>query len=349
MKKALIISLNFRAAHVSHLVASYQQLKELGYEPYCYVHPDFIRFLPLNINFITTLKNIKEIDLSIFWFPSVKNIREMINLKLTKKSKIIYVYHEPFENFSAYLNSGNSLFWTIKFYIKYLVGLSFLPLVNSIILPSKKAILLYKKRFCSIINPNFHYLPLMYSDESNNKILNKPRKFISYIGGISKDHAFPEFIDFIYNAYINNMLRGFKFLIASWRKVEKDERIEEMEKANILEIFDGKPMTDDEINDHYASSILVWNAYNRSTQSGVLAKAFMFGTPAIISRKNISEFIEDGKEVIAVENNKDFAAILEAVESIIHNFEYFSNNARKCFENNFFYKVHNTQMSNIIN
>ena len=34
MSKALVISLNFHPGHVSHMVASYRQLEELGYEKY---------------------------------------------------------------------------------------------------------------------------------------------------------------------------------------------------------------------------------------------------------------------------------------------------------------------------
>ncbi len=108
-------------------------------------------------------------------------------------------------------------------------------------------------------------------------------------------------------------------------------------------------MSNDEINIYYASSYLVWNAYNRSTQSGVLAKSFMFGTPGLVMRHNLSEFVENGREVKAVNSNADFTELDAAINDVLSNFDRYSTNARCNYERNYDYKNHNAEMQDIIN
>lgn len=171
MRTALIVSLNFRAAHVSHLLASYYQMADLGFTPVLLVAPEFADYLPENIKFITSLgdPNLpRDIAVAIFWFPCLKNIPAMLRLRLKNKTRIIYVFHEPIEKFSTYLASGNSRWWTIKFFAKYYVGLSFLTLSDKVLLPSKKAVSLYENGISKIANRNYGYLPLLYSDELIN-------------------------------------------------------------------------------------------------------------------------------------------------------------------------------------
>ncbi|RJU31226.1 hypothetical protein DXA05_07495 [Bacteroides sp. AM54-2NS] len=73
--RALIISLNFNPGHVSHMVASYKQCEELGYESVYYVNPAFIPFLPKDSRAVSATdgKRLKT-DLAIFLFPSQKNL-----------------------------------------------------------------------------------------------------------------------------------------------------------------------------------------------------------------------------------------------------------------------------------
>ena len=61
--RALIISLNFNPGHVSHMVASYKQCEELGYESVYYVNPAFIPFLPKDSRAVSATdgKRLKEI------------------------------------------------------------------------------------------------------------------------------------------------------------------------------------------------------------------------------------------------------------------------------------------------
>ncbi len=347
MSTCLIVSLKFRAAHVSHLIASYKQMNDIGYEPILFIHKDFIPFLPQETKYITDLASMTKVDLAIFWFPSLDNIKAMLSLKIRFKTKILYVFHEPIENFSTYLKSGNSRWWTVKFFAKYYVGLLFLTLADKVLLPSEKAIRLYEKGFSKYANRNYNYLPLLYSDERTGNV-EIPRTYFSYIGSINHDHAYEKYVDYIYYLFQNNKFPTLIFLIASWRVVPSDKRIDEMISKGRLHIVSGKPMTNEEINTYYAESILIWNAYNRSTQSGVLAKSFMFGTPGLVMQHNLSEFVKDGREVKAIKSNTDFEEMNLAVEDIIRNIDVYSHNARSNYERNYDYSVHNFSIQSII-
>lgn len=131
----------------------------------------------------------------------------------------------------------------------------------------------------------------------------------------------------------NRTIVRLAFLIATKSEFEVPK---ELLRSSRVVIRKGKPMSNDEINEYYASTYVVWNAYARTTQSGVLAKAFMFGTPAIVLRKNSNEFMRDGIEVVAIEDNTDNSQIVRAIQQIRNNFEIYSRNCRMQFQRLFF-------------
>ncbi|MBD5312937.1 MAG: glycosyltransferase [Bacteroides sp.] len=346
-KTVVIISLNYRVAHVAHLVASYYQMEELGYKSILCINPKLIPFIPKGLNYVTSIRNLKSVDVALFWFPAFSNIKLMLQLKIRFHSRIIYVFHEPLEKFNTYRNLGLSKMEILKIYLKYIYSLLFLIISDSIILPSKKALNIYKDSFGYKVNRNISYIPLLFNDESFS--IPPKREFISYIGTIARDHAFNEFINFILSISENNHLKyKLKFLIATRNLVPRTPDLDKLIQKGILKIIEGKPLTDYEINLYYAKSYVVWNAYNRTTQSGVLAKASMFGTPAIVKKDNLSEFSIDGYNVKAVSSNTDIDELFRAVNEVIANIDIYSKNSRQMFESTFYYRVHNDQITSII-
>lgn len=140
-------------------------------------------------------------------------------------------------------------------------------------------------------------------------------------------------------------MEGVNFLIGTKSDFEVPEVLE---KSSRVSIHKGQPMTDEEIDAYYSSTMVVWNAYARTTQSGVLAKSFMFGTPALVMRHNLNEFTHDGDNVVAIDENTNFEEIEAAVANIRDHFESFSAGCRKEFEMSFYYKVYNEQFKRII-
>ena len=344
MKTILIAALNFRVQQLPHLLANYNLCKELGMRPILLINKRCVDFVKgYEVEYITELKSDISYHYAIFWFPAIKNILLFFKLKIKNNTKLLYVFHEPFESFKTYLNSGNTFKWTFFFFLKYLVNLFIIIWPNVIILPSQKAIYNYKKSLAIFFNKNFVYMPLLYDDFY--KVTDKKKRiYISYIGNVCKDHAFDEYVDYIWWLYKNDLRKSYyKFLIATRKVLPNDERIKKLKDLGLLDVKEGTFMTD-----YYSHSLVVWNAYNRSTQSGVLANAFMNATPAIIMKRNLSEFVKDGDNVKVIEDNKDPVIINSAIEDIIMNFEHYSDCARLSFIQNFYYKSQLSLFSEII-
>jgi len=344
MRIALVISLNFHPGHVSHMVASYKQCEELGFKSIYCVTDGFVDYLPSNSQICVYGKDdIPKVTLALFVFPSQKNLLLIRKLK-QQQSKIIYIFHEPLAPIKEYRKAGFSYKYLAKLWIINQISSKTVKWSDAICLPSKKAEELYHANPL-YKNKNVHYLPLLYDDERTTQIINIPRQYFGYIGTVAADHSFKEYLQFVEWAIMENRLPKLKFLIATKSDFKIPRALAESSRVVIQK---GKPLSDKEINEFYASTFVVWNAYARTTQSGVLAKSFMFGTPAIVLRKNLSEFTIDGQEVIAIDDNTSFCEIEEAVTSILDNFSYHSTAARKNFEKKFFYRQYNDIFKRIL-
>lgn len=347
MKKALIVSLKFNPGHASHMIASYKQCEELGFESTYYIAPEFKDFLPENDRMIVYgEENPKDIDLAIFLFPSQKVLPTIWKLRRNHKCKVLYVFHEPVISFDEYSEAGYTKIQVIMEQLKDLVGCWIVRSADAVLLPSKKAYKNFEvcKRYK---NKNYHYVPLLFDDENDGNI-DVERKYFSYIGTIASDHSYEEYIKFMLWAINNNEMPEVKFMIATKSSVERTSEIEAAISTGRLTIIDGKPMSNEEINTHYSESYIIWNAYERMMQSGVLPKAFMFGTPALVLKKNESEFVKDGEGVVAINDNQSFEEIRSAVSKVVESFDIYSKRCRELFFRDFFYRTHNELFKNII-
>ena len=342
MKTALVISLNFHPGHVSHMVASYKQFEEIGYRAIYYVNPEFRNYLPHESEIVDSNIEIPKCDVAVFLFPSIHNLRMIKKLK-KHGAKILYIFHEPLAPLKHYRQSGFSYKYLAKLWIIDHVSALTVKWSDIILLPSKKAEEYYHANSL-YQNKNVYYLPLMYDDEAQN-MMNIPKKYISYIGTVAADHSFNEFLDFVNIALANDWYKDKMFLIATKSEFDIPKTLKSSPR---LVVQKGRPLSDAEINEAYAASEVVWNAYKRTTQSGVLAKSYMFGTPAIVLRQNLNEFMQPGKTVSVVDDNTDIYQIKSAIDTIIKNQQYFTLNCRKFFLNTFYYKNYNSFLLSII-
>lgn len=342
--KALIISLNFHPGHVSHMVASYKQCEELGYESIYYVDPKFTNFLPKDSRIVSaTAGERPKADLAIFLFPSQKNLSLIWKIK-REGTKVVYIFHEPLAPMKVYREAGFSWKYLAKLWVIDHVSALTVKWSDVILVPSRKAVKYYEENNL-YTNQNCHYLPLMYADEREERHTFMPRMYFSYIGTVAADHSFDEYLRFVEWAVTNQKLEGVDFLVGTKSEFEVPEALKNSKRVTIHK---GKPMTDEEINAYYSSTIAVWNAYARTTQSGVLAKSFMFGTPALVMRQNLNEFTHDGENVVAIDDNTSFKQIEAAVIKIHDNFDAFSAGCRKEFKKSFYYRVYNEQLKDIL-
>jgi hypothetical protein len=346
--RAYIVSLNFNPGHVSHLMASYRQCQELGYDAWLYIDKEFTGFVPQGSQYIVYGES-KPVHcgIAIFVFPSQRNLKEILWLKSKGCRRVVYIFHEPLDKYSIYRNAGFSRMKMLKLRVINAVNALTVKWSDVILLPSQKAVTYYEANHL-YKNVNYHYMPLLYDDEWNDTYKGVERRYFSYIGHVASDHSFQEFVDFVTQAIQSGDLKDVRFLIATRSKVEQDGNMARLLNSGRFELVEGKPLTDEQINHYYASSIAVWNAYTRTTQSGVLAKAFMFGTPAIVLKKNLSEFVEDGQEVVAINSNTEYDSIRHAIEMILNNFSSYSAACRKRFLHTFFYRNFCSQMKSIL-
>ena len=340
--QALIVSLNFHPGHVSHLVASYKQCREIGYNPVFYVHQEFRNFLPPELNIIDSTLSPPDCSLAVFPFPSLHNLRLIHKLKKFG-AKIVYIFHEPLAPLRHYRKAGFSYGYMAKLWIIDHVSALTVKWSDVIILPSNKAVGYYVNNPL-YVNKNAYYLPLMFDDECAENAVHE-RMYISYIGTVAADHSFKEFLLYVQTALKEDWHDGKQFLIATKSDFDIPEALRNSAR---VEIHKGRPMTDAEINKAYASSAVIWNAYIRTTQSGVLAKSYMFGTPAIVLRQNLNEFMEEDNTVVAIEKNTDVQQIKTAIDTILQNQQHFTARCRNFFLRTFYYRNFNKEFRNII-
>jgi glycosyltransferase involved in cell wall biosynthesis len=332
------------------MIANYKLLAEAGYNVRFRWNAQFDALSSHSVPGATniSLLSIERDGLFVVWFPSLKALLDMIALRFGKRGKIIYVYHEPFESLWAYLAAGFGWKKTARIVAVSLVNQLLVACSHKIVLPSKKAFDAFTKSANG--KKTCIYLPLMFDDETSPKTQGMRRQYISYIGTIAADHAFDEFTKFLRHALENGLFPDHSFLIAT-RSPSPDELLVGLEgyvKCGRLVLSCGRPMSNDEINAWYAQSVVVWNAYRRSMQSGVLPKAYMFGTPVITSAANRSEFFADGENGVEISNAYAAEELRLAISTIISGFDRYSAACRRKFLDCFYYRSSATEFLNFV-
>jgi hypothetical protein len=343
-KTVLIVSLNFNPGHFSHLAACYRLCEELGARPLMYVDAGFDAMDPegrfRKVHGRDEIAALGGAEAAVFWFPSLRNYPDSAWLKRKYRTRILYVFHEPYDSFGSYRRAGFSLAQTIRIGLIALAMLPAIRIADSVALPSKTTLALYEKRYARL-NGAFDYLPLLFDDESGNSPPGAAEKnCFSYIGTVAKDHAFDKYVAFVKACVEGRWLPGLSFRVATKSVVPERERavLDSLRDSGRVSVVEGRPMTNEEINRHFSDSVVVWNAYDRSNQSGVLPKAYMFGAAVIVLSRNASEFIENHRTGVLVEDNGDADQIRKAVEEILARREGFLADCRGKFMETFYYR-----------
>ena len=178
-------------------------------------------------------------------------------------------------------------------------------------------------------------------------MVSQKRNF-SYVGNIGHVHGFDQYVDVMRESFLRRS--GIRFLIASRSPlpgfVLKDKTIGS--NLDRITFLCGRTLQNREINDCYAKSFCVWNLYRRSTQSGVLPKAFMFGTPVLASRiGSFPEFIRDGfNGKFACADDRE--GVLTILKGIRERTGEYASNCRSSFIEKFFYRSRLEQLRQLL-
>jgi len=348
--KILISSLKFSPGHLSHIIGYAKLFKEIGYEVTLWLHESYKKMMPEENFQVMWYPDFfpKNIDMLFLYNPSIVN--RVVCKKLKQSgAKIIYLYHEPRRSFEQYLKEGLKRAEALKVSAVHYYLAKVLKYTDLVIVPSNYALKLYSKNDKKY-NGNVVMIPLLFDDELTGG-LNIPKKeYFSYIGHAVKVHTFDKYIELVKWIYTSGS--NMKFEIATrtdiGKTINNDEAIQKMISTGILKLSYGKPLTNMEINEAYERSFCVWNVYRVSTQSGVLPKAFMFGTPVVASSVgSFPEFVRNGENGYLV-NDYDFENIYQRLLLIRENISTMSMNCRNTFENTFYWKAQITKMKEVL-
>lgn len=350
--KAILISKRFNPGHISHIEANANLLESNGYDVRFGIHEDFLSFPDCSMKgresgFFSGLI-LQKNDLFIVWFPSVSVVFNLLLVRLFTRATTVYVYHEPYTSFSSYRLAGFSWLKTLRVTAISIVSRIICALSDKIILPSAHAFDAIPK---AKEEPHrYAKINLMFADETGPQTQGLAREFVSYIGTIAEDHAFEDFVRLIQACTAEQALLPLKFLIATRSQVPERHRavIDQCVSSGRLVLQAGSPMTNGQINRFYAQSLVVWNAYRRSMQSGVLPKAYMFGTPVLVSSSNQSEYFRDGVHGVLISDRCTMQEFQQAIARLQTEWPVMSQNCRNYYLNNFDYRALSSTFMNFV-
>lgn len=342
--RIVIASLHFGAGHTAHLQAYADLAKICGYDVALYLHKGYLNlFDNINSEVLLTEDELKAYKPDVIWIYNIG----MEDIKLIKTgkmlaSKIVYVLHEPYAGMAELLKEGNLI---LRQAIASLINAYICARSDCVILSSecaKENCMTYMKGTYS----KSKMFPLIFSDQYVEKF---DRKYFSMIGGYCEAHGSNEYLQFVKSSFKKN---DISFQIVTRSEISDklaDPVLKEMIARGRLIVRQGRPLKEEEMNEAYKKSICTWNAYKRSTQSGVLAHSFMQGTPVIATHLgSFDEYIVDGKNGTFVDDSK-YDSIYSAYKRIESNEDDMVQNCRKMFLDRFYYKNQKEKFLEILN
>lgn len=342
MKKVFVFSNKFSPAHFSHLVAFYKSFKELNYNCVLVIDKEYKKFLDsyndiIDYKFNSELTEADKADVIIIYNISTID-NKYINLVKKENGKVFVIIHEPWngakKTIRNYLARREPLKETIKSFARKHYLNKMLKNKARVIVCSNNALNVHSK-YCKK-NINANVFPLIFEDENKSKININDKKYFSFIGSATPAHGFNEYIQFAKN----NQNEDILFQIATSSHIKDylmDEDIQNMIKNNKLVVKEGKYMSNEEINEAYMNSIATWMVYKRSTQSGVICKSWMFGTPVICSLVGSFDEYVDGENGVILETTSN-QEILKQYFEIKSKLTVMSESSRNSFDKYFNYK-----------
>ena len=335
--RILLVSLKFNTGHLSSIVG-WKRLADLaGHETVLYLDKRYEDFL--NIPGVCcvydekSLHEIGKIDVVVIINLSAKDWAFLKRIKKTDKAKVIFIHHEPWRGWTETIKDSMQTEFVSAFLrriAKRFFGAKVLKYSDIVVCPSNTCAQIYKN-YEFRINKNYIVFPLIYPDEMIG-VERHEKKYFSFIATADGYKAFSKFVDFV--KYASKRDGSIKFQIATKTNITSyiDDELLDLQNKGRLIIQHGRDLTVDEINAAYDSSSCTWLAYRSSTQSGVIFKTFMAGSPCVASNVGIFGEQVDGHNGILLNDPEDLQEIYDAYMKIKADFQHFSVAARKSFE-----------------
>lgn len=174
------------------------------------------------------------------------------------------------------------------------------------------------------------------------------RKYFSSIGAYATAHGTKYFFDFIKDSSDRNNILFQVVTRSNITEQLKDPILQKMMKSGRLIVKQGRPLTEQEMNEAYRKSICTWDGYIRSTQSGALANSFMQGTPVMVTHLgSFDEYVQDGKKGVFIDDYS-YDSIFNAFQRIKGDMDEMVENARNTFLTHFYYRNQEEKFKEIV-
>lgn len=356
IKNAYVVSLHFSPAHASHMHALAKLLAELGFEVTFVLHEAYLSFTDfasvgpaISADKYSPGTSSCEPDIAIFCNAAIGNHSVAAQMR-ERGTTVFYIFHEP-DSVLNHLSEG----WrdVVKLIGARYCSIAMLRACSGVIVPSDCARKLYQRYFHKY-NSNVHTMSLLLDDEVTASRVDGSRankRYFSFIGNAVKAHDFDSFVAFTKRAIRTGSTVPFAIATRSDLSylLSKDEELSQYANEKRIRIQHGRILSNDEINDYYLNSFCVWNIYKCCTQSGVLPRALMAGTPVIANKiGSFPEYIRPGANGEFVDSASDYDGILEAAESIRRNIPTYADECRRTFMETFFYGANRETLAAII-
>lgn len=339
--RVVILSLRFNPGFLSFLKGYARAIQALGGEATFLLDEGYRGFPQLeDVAPILGAEALRERNWThaIFLNPSIEN-RAAAEILRERKAKILYVLHEPWQISLNYLRV-EGLVSTLRGIMAHGATVPVLKLSDTVLIPSQYGLKVYE-RTDARFNPHATCMPLIIDDEAPPDVAEamERKRYFGFIGALNRSHGFDQYVGFMRRMLAEE--KDLHFLVASRQPfpaaIGKERVIRE--NADRVEIRCGKPLSDEEIDLCYANCFCIWNLYRRSTQSGVLPKAFMFGTPVVASRVgSFPEYVVDGVNGRFADPG-DANGIRSVIAEIRSNLAQYAVNCRWSFRNTFYYEA----------
>lgn len=349
--RTLLISLRSNPAHIQLLIAYAKVIQALGLEAGFMLDPGYSRFSELR-NAAPVLESGRaylssDWDCAVFMNPALKNLETARELK-KRGTRILYIFHEPWQMTLKYVKD-EGLRATWKAMLAHRSTVPVLRSADHIILQSSYGLRVYQASDISY-NRNASYIPLLYDDDLREDLssLIQKKRYFSFIGNPCRAHGFDQFLDVARLSFQRNL--DIQFLIASGHSLPKGCLADSIFRRNShrIDVRCGRQFSNDRINDFYAQSVSVWNVYRRSTQSGVLPKALMFGAPVLCSDVgSFPEYVTSGRNGEIVSGSEP-EGIIEAFERFQGDLASYATRCRLDFLSTFYYRAHLSDVRDLL-
>jgi hypothetical protein len=346
-RMAALISLHFAPVYASHLIAYGKLLRSDGWDVCFIVHPKYAGFADFEdvgtvIEKSETAAWLKTSHANVALFLNAAIGNALLATRMKREGvRAWYVFHEPDALRNHFSESLKDL---ATLAVAQMASITMLLVSSGVIVPSQAALARYQRHFLRY-NGNVSVVHLLFDDElpADCRIDSlESRRHFSFIGNASEAHGFRAFLEFAKHALGNGC--DFDFSIATRSTISasilNDPEMQRYIELGRMHIQQGRVLSAVEMTASYLESFCVWNLYRCTTQSGVLPRAFMLGTPVIAnSRGSFPEFVRPGMNGELIDNSDDWDSILYAALRIRERFPWYARECRRAFCESFHYRA----------